>query len=326
MTRDTEFELRAPSRLHFGLLSFGRNDRPQYGGLGVMVEQPGLTLAVDKASAFTSVGEAADRVAEFSTSWQRATQLPLPAVRLQLTQVPAQHVGLGTGTQLGLTVAAALYAASQRPVPPAETLAQVANRAKRSSVGTYGFDRGGLIYELGKRDDEPVGKLSDHVLLPETWRVTLLTPTRDVADEGLSGTAEQQAFGKLPTVPTTVTERLMELAEQAVLPAARSGDLAAFGEAIYEYGLTAGHCFDEAQGGPFATRQLEAWVRAIRDFGIRGVGQSSWGPTLFAFHANEEEALAFSQWCRRQLPGGDQARIQIAAIARRGAQRTPRGL
>lgn len=326
MTQPFEFEICAPSRLHFGLLSFGRTDRPQYGGLGVMVERPGLRLEVRRSPEFATRGVAQSRLEAFAQMWQQATQDDLPPVELRLAQAPAQHIGLGTGTQLGLTVAAALFAASTRPVPSASELAVMVGRAKRSSVGTYGFDRGGLIYELGKTLRDQVGQLAAHLQLPQAWRITLLTPARGAADEGLSGSAELQAFRKLPEVPVAVTERLMTLAEEAILPAARNQDLAAFGEAVYEYGVTAGGCFAEAQGGSFATPQLATWVDAIRALGVAGVGQSSWGPTLFAFHENEARAEQFVAWCRRELPGGKAADYLVTPVARDGARRNMRGL
>jgi predicted sugar kinase len=75
-----------------------------------------------------------------------------------------------------------------------------------------------------------------------------------------------------------------------MLPAVRSGDCSRSGEAIYQFGRLAGQCFSAAQGGPFASRAIADLVAKIRDFGVAGVGQSSWGPTVFAVTKNDAEA------------------------------------
>src|SRR5262249_34951119 len=56
--------VRAPSRLHFGLLNCGIADERLgrlFGGAGLMVGQPGLSLAVRPALAWSAEGPLADR-------------------------------------------------------------------------------------------------------------------------------------------------------------------------------------------------------------------------------------------------------------------------
>jgi predicted sugar kinase len=75
-----------------------------------------------------------------------------------------------------------------------------------------------------------------------------------------------------------------------VLSAVEIRDFKAFGEAIYEYGRLAGECFAVVQGGPYANEKVAARVRLFRRLGALGVGQSSWGPTVFAATASQESA------------------------------------
>ena len=76
------------------------------------------------------------------------------------------------------------------------------------------------------------------------------------------------------------------------------GNCDRFGEAVYQYGLSAGRCFAKVQGGPFATAETERLVNAIREHGIQGVGQSSWGPTVFAITRDAAAANALRRWLR----------------------------
>ena len=113
------------------------------------------------------------------------------------------------------------------------------------------------------------------------------------APRGLSGQVEQDAFGSLPPVPVEVTAELVAEVRQRLLPAAAAGDCAAFSESVYRYGRLAGLCFASVQGGPYNGPRLSALVDLVRAQGVRGVGQSSWGPTLFAILPDESQARDF---------------------------------
>jgi predicted sugar kinase len=122
-------------------------------------------------------------------------------------------------------------------------------------------------------------------------------------------------------VPTQVTKQLLDEIHHRMFPAARSGKFEDFGESVYQYGVRAGMCFASQQGGPFANELLERWVATIRRRGIQGVGQSSWGPTLFAFLADEGSAQDFIRWFRCDvLTPSSAAALLSSRIAFRGAQ------
>jgi predicted sugar kinase len=102
-------------------------------------------------------------------------------------------------------------------------------------------------------------------------------------------------------VPGEVTQELWRLTEEEMLPAIRRGDAAAFGEAVYHFGRLAGERFSPVQGGPFASDEIGRMVDAIRAHGVDGVGQSSWGPTVFAMTSSEIEANSLGQWLRSEM-------------------------
>ncbi|MCA9149143.1 MAG: hypothetical protein KDA92_07590 [Planctomycetales bacterium] len=308
------------SRLHFGLLAFGCPERRQYGGLGLMIERPTVRLELGAAQSFTVRGACRDRVCAFAEAWARSEHAELPAVELVVTDASPSHAGLGSGTQLGLAVAAALFQFVQGRRPAAVELAASVGRGLRSSVGTFGFDRGGLIYEDGKLPGELAGRFRERVELPDDWRLVLMSPQHA---SGLSGEAEVRAFREqLPAVPLETTERLERLLHDRVLPAARASEFQDFGESLYEYGREAGLCFAACQGGPYASPQLERIVAMVRKRGYAGVGQSSWGPTLFAFVDSPGAAREFCAWFERDSAQAEfgSVGLQIAAIANHGAR------
>jgi beta-RFAP synthase len=186
----------------------------------------------------------------------------------------------------------------------------------RSAVGTYGFRDGGLIVDSGKELGRPLGRLAHRRAVPAAWRIVLV---RSDNVQGLAGDYEADAFSRLPAVPDDVTRELWRITEAEMLPALDRSDCGAFGEAVYRFGRLAGECFAAVQGGPFASPKVARLVDSIRGYGVPGVGQSSWGPTIFAFTASEAEAQALSQW----LQNSRDRRARQVTIARpnnRGAQ------
>ncbi|MCE9551766.1 MAG: hypothetical protein K8T91_00080 [Planctomycetes bacterium] len=281
----------APSRLHFGLLSLGEEGGRSFGGLGAMIDRPGLQLTLRASDRFEVEGPLAERAAEFARRLSKALgHSGDPPCRIHIESAPPEHVGLGTGTQLGLAVAAALYPLlSSEPAPvekiAVEQLAEWVGRGARSAIGTHGFGSGGLIFEQGKLPGESVSPLSARVELPEQWRFVLFWPKNP---RGLSGDEERDAFRRLKAIPAVTTRMLSEIATEEILPAATVGDIFAFGDALYRYGIAAGMCFAQYQHGAFASEIVAGLVDAIRNLGVLGVGQSSWGPTVYALTADED--------------------------------------
>jgi len=269
-----------PSRLHFGMLSFGHSGVRQFGGVGLMVAAPRIRLQIAASDRIEATGPLADRAAEFARRVIENLRLPKSTgCRINIESAPREHIGLGTGTQLGLAIAAGLHALhSLEPPPPAE-LARIAGRCQRSSIGTHGFAAGGLLVEAGRRAGRRA--IAAHRPSGVAGRVAflLLIPKRAT---GLFGDAEREAFGRIPPIPPAVTDALAREALMHLLPAAIEGDFVEFSRSLYRYGKSAGECFASQQHGAFLDRRTAELAELIRRLGIEGVGQSSWGPTLFA--------------------------------------------
>jgi len=305
----------APSRLHFGLLSFGQAVGRQFGGAGVMIDQPGLHLRVSPHDTFVASGLLADRVERVMRRFAESLKLrSLPACHIEVLAAPPQHQGLGTGTQLALAVVAGFNALrGNTPQAPAE-LARLSGRGARSAIGTYGFVHGGLLMESGKLPGESLSPLERRVLPPGDWRFVSVLSQRE---SGISGDAEQHAFARLPPVPSETAAALREELPRRLFPAAEQGDFAAFSESLYRYGYTAGMCFAAQQGGAFATARVAKLVATIRSLDVAGVGQSSWGPTVFA--AVESPAAADRLVERLRAHLRDDERAIVAEVNRDGA-------
>jgi beta-ribofuranosylaminobenzene 5'-phosphate synthase len=318
----------APSRLHFGMLSFGHPDVRQYGGLGLMIEHPRLQLRFSPGDRLTCTGPQSELVSRFAERFIRGGLFAEPPrCRIEVLQSPEgrstaddkvifrRHIGLGSGTQAALAVAAGLSAWCGGPLPDPIKLAAVLGRAGRSAVGTHGFARGGLLVEAGRRYTDLASPLVARVDFPLRWRFVLLIPH---VGEGLSGRAEERAFDQLPPVPSETTNVLCREVLLNLLPAAMQADFDAFSESLYRYGHLSGGCFGAVQGGPFATPELARRVELIRSLGVAGAGQSSWGPVLYALCSSHEQAARLIASLKERLP----ADIEYVTTAadNRGAQ------
>lgn len=282
-----------PSRLHFGLLRFEQTSGPSFGGLGMMIAEPRTTVRMAVARAWQATGADGDRAlayAKLALDGLSSTIHEAPrAIRIDVEEsIPAHH-GLGSGTQLALAVAAGVRSLCGLAETSADELAAIAGRGRRSAIGCHGFTCGGMLYELGSFANEPLGRLARRVAAPSSWRIVLVTAARCA---GLSGDHETKAFDRLPPVPAATTARLERLAEAAILPAAELENVKAFGEALFEYGRLAGECFVSVQGGPYASAEIAACVATLRELGVPGAGQSSWGPTVFAIVEDQSHAEA----------------------------------
>jgi len=286
----------APSRLHFGLLSLPA-DGPEhwagvdggrglplrhFGGVGLMVDRPGLAVRVEPADDWAAAGPLASRAIDFAQRF--VTTLPESerrTFRVTVEHAPAEHTGLGVGTQLALAVAKGLAIATGHASRPATELAVRVGRGERSAIGVHGFDRGGLIVEGGKLAGELVSPLVGRFEFPAEWAVLLFAPPGATS---WHGGRERLAFAQLVqgVPPPDETGALSRVVLMGLLPALASKDLNAFGEALYELNARAGDAFARVQGGRYGSPAVAECVARLRGVGIKGVGQSSWGPTVFA--------------------------------------------
>jgi beta-RFAP synthase len=310
-----------PSRLHFGLWSLGGLGTRQFGGVGAMVERPALRLTVTAAAFFSTAGEFANLTADYARRWSHFHSCELPQCRLTIDESIPQHAGLGSGTQLALAVAAALNTFVGLPSQSPQELATSVGRGLRSAVGTYGFVFGGLIVEQGKLADEPISPLDCRIDVPENWRFVLLRPRGLV---GLAGREETAAFASLAAVPQTATEELITETRDRLVPAAAIGDFSAFAKSLYRYGHLSGEIFAARQGGPYNGPVIAELVDHIRSRGLEGVGQSSWGPTVFVVTASESDANSLVD--DLQHSRGDAVETIVTGPANQGARIEAKGV
>ncbi|MFI4874415.1 MAG: hypothetical protein ACIALR_03725 [Blastopirellula sp. JB062] len=280
-----------------------------------MIKRPALRLTLDHARQFAAYGAAAGRIREFAERWSRYRNLPLPRVAIRTIQSPRQHVGLGLGTQLGLGVATLLNCAVSSDQASTQVLAASVGRGARSAVGCYGFRQGGFIAERGVEKPGRLSPLETRVEFPQDWTFLLAFQAKR---SGIFGSAENSAFRQLPPVPASVTAQLKRILYDEMSPALRNHDFERFSDSLFRYGEIAGNCFVKVQGGAYLNRLSQQTVDALQAFGVRGVGQSSWGPTIFAVCQDCRQAEAAADYLRGHF-AAEELEFEISAADNHGA-------
>src|SRR3569832_588707 len=97
----------APGRLHFGLLDLRGGMGRRFGGVGAPAPGVSVRVAVSPASDVVAEGSESERAADFARRFLAYHRIRGGARIVVECLIPA-HAGLGSGTQLGLSIANAL--------------------------------------------------------------------------------------------------------------------------------------------------------------------------------------------------------------------------
>ena len=308
----TSVRVEAPARLHMGMLDAAGGGTRRFGGLGVALSRPAAIVEASASDDVSAEGPDAERALAVARRSREALGLP-GGVRIRVAEAIPPHVGLGSGTKLALAVTAAVAAlAGQTPEP--ETIARAAGRGARSAVGLWTFVLGGLVVEGGRRTaaDRPAPLLAQHAM-PDEWSCVLVIPE---AEPGLSGRAEEEAFGQLR--PDSDRAALIaQLVLTSLLPGLAEADLAEFGAALTHVQRLVGESFASVQGGVYHPRAGNL-VDALLRLGAAGAGQSSWGPAVYGIVGDEQSGRELAASIEAELAGA--GRVEVVGFDNRGAR------
>mgnify|MGYP001807268460 CR=1 FL=1 len=319
----------APCRLHFGLfhvpvdgLTHYPDGRPvrKFGGLGMMIDNPCVTVTVSRSTDWVAIGPYStraiplakrvnQRVAALSEANSTDTDFPASLT----TTGPPEHTGFGVGTSLGMAVARILSQLVDFPdvwVAEPMEMAGWVGRGQRSGIGIHGFVGGGFIVDDGKLEDE-LPRLGVRLDFPEWWRIVLVRPPTPPA---WFGDRERIAFTRTRPADKalSLTDRLRTLAYDTIVPAVRDADFDTFARSIFEFNRLAGEPFHDDQGGPYAGAEVACVIDELIEMGAVGLGQSSWGPTVFAMCRDADEAERLAAKARARFSSATEVTVTAA--------------
>jgi beta-ribofuranosylaminobenzene 5'-phosphate synthase len=277
--------IKVPARLHLGFLDPNGHSGRQFGSVGLPLSEPETVVTLVRAQETIVEGPQSDRAASHLSTLRGHLGIRSHH-RLTIERAIPLHAGLGSGTQIALGVAAALRTLHGVPLDISGDATMLA-RGARSGIGIASFEAGGVIIDAGKGNGSGPPPVVARLPFPDDWRVILIL---DPALHGLHGEAEVEAFRSLPPFPERAIGEICKQVLMGAMPALAERDLAAFGAAISAIQLLVGGYFAPAQGGVFASARVAVLAHRLAEAGAVGIGQSSWGPTGFAFAPSEEAA------------------------------------
>jgi beta-ribofuranosylaminobenzene 5'-phosphate synthase len=293
------------ARLHFGFLDpSGRGQRP-FGSFGLAIDRPKSTLTLRRGSDFQTTGAECARAEPYLRAIAASFGLT-SLYHLHLDEVIPSHAGLGSGTQLALAIGSAVATLEGLPVDLNEIAARL-DRGKRSGIGIGTFGQGGAVLDGGP-GDYTLPPVLCRLPFPGAWRVLLIF---DPAETGVHGADETAAFATLPDFPEAETADLTRRILLGAMPALAEEDFKAFCEQVGTLQKKMGAYFAPMQGGAYVSRDVAIVLEGLAEDGVTGLGQSSWGPTGFAFAQSEAEGQALLNAARAHA-GSTRLRFELA--------------
>ena len=302
-------EISTPARIHIDLVDMsGRLSRIN-GSVGFAIEYPRCHLRIAAASELEIVGIEPDEHSYIRRELEyAASKLGLQDTnfRLEVLSSIPRHAGLGSGTQWQLALLALLGRFCDKEIPMKET-ARYSTRGRTSGIGVHSFHSGGFIVDGGRRieSSRPAFKPSSfadpgdlppllfHCAFPSSWGVVVFIP----ADfRGLSGEEERSFMECNTPIASEEVAQVCHALLMETMPAISEADLDSFCNSItrlQNVGWKAKHWARSDLAG------LKQVAECLTRLGIRGVGLSSTGPTLFGFY------------CKTKFPNREEVRSKL---------------
>lgn len=275
-----------PARLHLGFLDLNGELGRTFGSIGLAVSDFRTRVTVSRARRQYVSGPDSERAHRYLERLQALLSLDA-AHHVHIAEAIPDHAGLGSGTQLALALAAAIRTLHDMPLDVRGD-AHSLGRGRRSGVGIGLFRSGGVVVDGGCKDTTRAAPIISRMPFPDEWRIVLVL---DRKRSGVHGEEEGAAFAHLPPFSAVDAAHICRLVLMQVLPALAEADLTSFATAIKEIQTILGAYFAPLQGGhSFASREVAAAMELLESEGAVGIGQSSWGPTAFAFTRSHNEA------------------------------------
>jgi len=290
--KNMRIDIESSARLHLGFYAISTGSIA-YGSMGLAISSPKVAVRVGEADGLkirNLTGVPVERDVE-----EVMRRLNLSGAEIDVLKAIPRHVGLGSTTQLRLSIAYALSRIYGLKYS-IRRLAFIIKRGTVSGVGIAAFKHGGFILDSGRqlikdRISEPkspdeIPRIMFRSLMPKSWRFIVAIP------KGIRGLDEREEKPILETPETNhhIERELHETVLLHMLPALARRDAKNFGRALTKVQRLVGQYFSKFQSGEFCCWETEELVKSLLKGGAYGAGQSSWGPTAYGLIEGSKRA------------------------------------
>ena len=283
MLKKNTIQIISPARLHFGFLGINNNQSDNLlGGIGLSIDKFHTKITMKKNAKITVKGKSLNKASLFLNTFCRKKKIK-PNFFLNIEKSSPQHIGLGSGTQLALSIGRAVSDLSNLNLNT-KKIAQILNRSYRSNVGLMNFKHGGFLIDLKIKNKFFTN--IDKVFFPEDWKIILIKDTK----QGLHGKNEVDAFKKIRSFPKINHIKLTDLVLFKIYPSLIEKNFDEFSKAVSKLQNVMGKYFNVFQNGVFSSLEVSNVLNFLKKENVSGYGQTSWGPTGFALFPSIKKA------------------------------------
>ena len=147
MLKKNIIQIISPARLHFGFLEINSNQGDNLlGGIGLSIDKFHTKISMKRNAKIKVKGKSLNKASLFLNTFCRKIKLK-PNFFLNVEKASPQHIGLGSGTQLALSIGKAISDLNNLNLKM-DKIGKILNRSYRSNVGLINFKYGGFLIDL----------------------------------------------------------------------------------------------------------------------------------------------------------------------------------
>jgi beta-RFAP synthase len=275
--------INAPARIHFGFLDLEEDSSRKYGSLGLTISNFSYKIKIESCLNNKVVCKnkfLASKIKKIIKEFSEITNLENCKITV-FSEIPMHH-GLGSGTQLALSVGQLLCKFNNLKIGT-NKIACLLGRGQRSGIGIESFRNGGFNIDVGKiksSNDVPLNILN--LKWPQEWAIIL------ILDENLTGThgkKEIEEFRRLKKVKKNQTNINCKSLLMKIIPGIIEKKFNEFSSGIRIIQDNMSKIF-YGSTNKVASELIQNIFKELRKNKIFSYGQSSWGPTGFVVCEN----------------------------------------
>ncbi len=286
-------KVETPCRLHFGFSNLSLSRSKIYGGIGATIQEPKVVLKAKKSNSVEiETDKDYERVEDYVK--KSVNILDIDGVKVKIEETLPGHVGLGSGTQLALSIFIGIAKLYNIKIDIRKEAPKL-GRGGRSGVGVAAFEKGGFIVDSGHNSEDftrclpenggwNVPKIINQHDIPENWRFLVVIPdAKKIYGEEEEKKVQETVFNASYSIADKISSALID----KVLPGIAEGNIREFSEGITKVNRLNGSWFSKLQGGVYR-KESKNIIEKLRHKDLYAVGQSSWGPTVYGITIDEK--------------------------------------
>lgn len=236
--------LKTSARLHFNSLKMNQIGNRGCGGIGLSLGEPTLELEFSQNNKIIVSGDDVtlrDKTIFFARNIIKYLKIS-SGVKIKIKKSFPGHIGLGSGTQLGLSVGKGIALLCKKKIS-LKDIAFINKRAGVSGIGYYSLMYGGLVIDGGYRmgPNEYKKTFGDHAPcppsligryeFPKNWKILLITPAASLANNDVD---ESSLFIKNTPVPLSEVDAICTNTLMGLVPSLLDKDYFEFIDNLFD--------------------------------------------------------------------------------------------